>query len=480
MFAKRKPIKKLFESDYCGYYFPNAFHIVMDKDNPYLEKNDDDIISRNDDNFNIFIHEYWHYLHNMTTFAHLKNFHIFMKLLTLFSKTMHPHCDGESNGNDSLNKTEIKEVISITEMYNLYDGDDLPSNISEDKIIDDFEIIDVVINNINFKYNNKDVPVSKITLKIEININGKLSTHELDLGIRSIEESIANEIDSFFKSNSNETTYPASYIIYLVLRKLSLYYLKYELTKYELCALGTLSLNTPDPSKYLIDFFIRLKNSLDKSTPFEEAINNFKNEIIEFLKHAKESISISLNSLCKSYENRGVLETTVNYLVEKQISYIDLRISNPIFDLKPFAENKIDSNELNSLFESIIPCDIIQECYSADYDDIESDFMGSFADAISKWNDNDEPPIGFGVLHCHLVFMLSHLTEDGFDSTKIIKSEKQQNDESRCPYYRLCPMEQRKNNSNVCKNSGWEYYDKSNKNQCWYATGVGAFIGIFR
>lgn len=99
-----------------GTYTPNQFIIFMSKSTPFIIRKPDGNFEQSDEDFAIFFHEYWHYLHNITTISGFKSFAFSQHILAPFSKTVVNKGDGTSSGSNNLTseeKTYLETMLKL-------------------------------------------------------------------------------------------------------------------------------------------------------------------------------------------------------------------------------------------------------------------------------------------------------------------------------------------------------------------------------
>jgi hypothetical protein len=69
----------------------------------------------------VFVHEYWHYLQNISTLHGLKSFEVTQQLVPLFSATM--NADGTSRGSDGLSDAQKERIVRFLTYRATLDGE---------------------------------------------------------------------------------------------------------------------------------------------------------------------------------------------------------------------------------------------------------------------------------------------------------------------------------------------------------------------
>ena len=125
----RKMVRKSYDSPF---YLPNHFIICLDSETPFLVFEADET-NRQDNKFlSIFVHEYWHYLHNITTVSGFKSFAFTQHLLYLFSETIQNNRNGTSNGNADLSGAEAADLAALIGSQLVMEGHAGPMGFESD------------------------------------------------------------------------------------------------------------------------------------------------------------------------------------------------------------------------------------------------------------------------------------------------------------------------------------------------------------
>ena len=446
-----------------GSYYCNAFCITLDEDVHIFERGVKKPKITSVGDFSIFQHEYWHYLLNMSTVSGFKSFSLYQSLLAIFSKTLMKHANGLVDC-DSLEENDRKIVSSLIELIKLENGYILPEGLSKDAIVKDFNIISTSISKCDIELEGRTVSHEQVILDLEIDVGTPDTiSKEFILGAAAIDEGIAHEVEKMIK-NYSDLPVQSPPFPYSILRKLSEYYLKRNVSSYEICALATISMLTVNPAYALVTILQLYKASLDSGISIEEAIKliwiKIKPQISEYV----EQVAFECSDLKDMHKGRGLVEYAIDFISSQYVEMLNKRLKMPLFDLEPFAEDNCNLSKINIIINEIIPCDTIQQEIGDD-DDICKDQLLSFGEQ-KEWKKTKYRPTDFlRVQQCQLHYLSSHLSNTGFKSSNQTKKK--------CPFYTICDLTTRKNNKDVCKKSPWEVAE-----DCWYGAAVKSTIGI--
>jgi len=115
-------------------YAPNHFLLTLDVGTPFIVNAVDP--SLDDAHLHVFIHEYWHYLQNVTTVSGFKCFAFTQHLLPPFSKSLLSAGDGTSAGSTVLSLEERAKMATLLALWRDLDGHEGPS----DQLLGDWEV----------------------------------------------------------------------------------------------------------------------------------------------------------------------------------------------------------------------------------------------------------------------------------------------------------------------------------------------------
>lgn len=234
-----------------GAYYPDAFSIRIESAPPLI--NPTTLAMRTDDaeDFSTFVHEYWHYIQNLTTVAGFSSFELFHDLAARFHETLVNNGDGTSVGSAGILGTHGQAVQELLEIMD----EACPAGIDEQEV-DAFTIVDVAIDEYALSRNGHQVPLGRVRLTMKVQLNDGTETDAgMLFGQLCIEEGIAYEIDRMVAGGGPGTPAAdnAPPFPYLVLRQLACAHSDVDVHRIDLIALATLALLTTDPAVNILD-----------------------------------------------------------------------------------------------------------------------------------------------------------------------------------------------------------------------------------
>lgn len=456
-----------------GAYYPDAFSIRIESDPPLI--NPTTLAMRTDDaeDFSTFVHEYWHYLQNLTTVAGFSSFELFHDLAARFHETLVNNGDGTSVGSAGILGTHGPVVQELLEIMDARRGEDCPAGI-DDQDVDAFDILDVTIDEHALTRNGQQVPLGRVRLSVRLRLNDGTETDaDMLFGQLCIEEGIAYEIDRMVAGGGPGTPAAdnAPPFPYLVLRELACARSDADVHRIDLIALATLALLTTDPAVSFLDMLDDFGVRRTAGETSDQALDGIWQGLRA---HSEQVIRLIIDhdmpSIVAAYQGRGLLQHAVEYLAENYTDLLRRRLQDPFFDIRAFTNNNLNRAALEQLFRQTLPCDTIQSL-SGDEHAVARDLLVTFGVPPERWTRLGYRPSDFlRTLECQVDYLLAHLGNSGFLASA--------NTDSRCPFYTVCGLSLRRDHSELCRGSPWGAFDPGQPYHCWYGTAVASTLGV--
>ncbi len=456
-----------------GAYYPDAFSIRIESDPPLINPATLVMQTDNVEDFSTFVHEYWHFLQNLTTVAGFSSFELFHDLAARFHETLVQHANGMSVGSFGLLGAHADGVEELLEIMDARQGDDCPDGI-DTRDVDTFEVVTVTIDEYALTRNGQQVPLGRVRLAVRVHLDdGTEADAELLFGQLCVEEGIAYEIDRMVAGGGPGTpaTDNAPSFPYFVLRELARARSALDIHRIDLVALGTLALLTTDPAANFLDM---LDDFGARRTAGETAAQALDGIWQALRPHSEQVINLiidhDLPSIVAAYQGRGLLQYAAEYLAENYTNLLRRRLQDPFFDIRPFANNNLNRPALEQLFGQTLPCDTIQSL-PGDEHVVTRDLLVTFGVPPQRWARLGYRPADFlRTLECQVDYLFAHLSNNGFLASADV--------ESRCPFYTVCGLPLRRNHPEVCRETPWRAFDPAQPHHCWYGTAVASIMGI--
>ena len=250
------------------------------------------------------------------------------------------------------------------------------------------------------------------------------------------------------------------------------------MTALEIASLGTLSLLTPDPA----GIFLKIRDDYSAARAAGRSIPDALDDVWQLLRPDVEALvqivgQIELPSLLVMHHGRGLMEGAFQWLAGQYSNLLQRRLHNPLFDLQPFAHNRLDHRELSHLLRTLLPCDVIVE-RAGDLHNVERDVLITFGLPGLTTHGYRLSDI-LRTLEAQGDFVLSHLGLDAFNLSSDVENDwgsLPDEEVNCCPFYTACGLDLRRAQSGVCFRQPWRIFDAARPN-CWYGTAVMCTLG---
>jgi len=429
----------------------------------------------------VLIHEYWHYLQNLTTVAGFISFVLEQDFVSTFSATASPSGDGTSLGTDAIGGDIRARSMELYSIRNAREGELDVDGIDGSKV-QSFRITGVQEDDYSLTLAGQDVPLRKIVLKIEATMDdGSTACGELLFGQACVEEGIAYLVDRMVAANGSGANAPddAPPFPYWVLRELALTGSPMDLMAIEIASIGTLSLLTPDPAGIFLELRDAYVDARSGGASAADALDQVWQSMLPNVRSFTDTIiNHELPGLLQMHRGRGLMQHAVEWVALQYSAAFARRVQNPIYDLEPFSHNRIDRRALGVLLRTVLPCDVIVEGVG-DLHKVERDTLVSFGMPGLSANGHSLSDI-LRTLEAQNHFVMQHLVSDGFESTDELEAYRETLDDDKmtpCPFYTSCGLQLRKDQPEICFRIPWRIFDPNRRN-CWYGTAVASTIGL--
>jgi hypothetical protein len=444
----------------------NASELVIASENAKIEELSDGQLA-------VFMHEYWHYIQNISTVAGFKEMVFYQKVLALFSKTLELTEEGHVRSSKKLSEHDSQTYKELWALLIKIRGDNFI-----DYDMHDVEIVNIDKSETTFLLEGREGPLEEVVVSFMNNRTDAIFHY--NFGTIAIFEGIAYELDHFIKdggvAENNEEDLD-DYFPYLVLKKVAEFIMKeMPINRTEIVVIASISLLTRSPQGALVHFLERYYHLRNAGRPVEDGLREICQIAYESYSETVKIIrNDDLPELVEVNKGRFLAEPVWKFL-EKQINnLIDLRLRSLIFELEPFDSGNVDKNLLGKLVSNVLPCDVLQR-FSGDDDELGRDELFSFGNNEVIWED-DGVTLRISdlrrTLHCQHHFWMSHSGDDGF----VLSDDIADSEDSRCPMYASCELEWRQEDAEICRNEPWKTYERE-KPGCWYALAVAATLGV--
>ncbi len=404
----------------------------------------------------VLAHEYYHYLHNLSTISGYASYELYQTAVAIFSATLDSdaRCHPERlTSQQTSTLTTTHRALTLMEGGSKFPPAPSPViNATIQQIERHSEIV-----------GETQVAIVTVIWEIERR-DGTRKLERLALGSYFIEEGINYLLEEFVLQR--EATFTESdpravrFYPYRAYRTICTS-LSPLISPLAAVRLGILALSSSMPGAALVDALSAYSELRAGGSTDDEACRGVAASMHARVKHITERIrtenSVQLASLL---EGRGHLESGMAFVASTFQDLLSRRLTDPWFDLSWCSTGaSLDINELMSFMATVVPCDVIQrrpgvEAFARDR-------------MFTYMNNGAASHNGIVALHSQMKFFWAHFGTPGVFFPDV---------EAKCPFFTSCELSLRRDDPDVCARRPWER--SVLPNTCWYGTAVLGTIGL--
>lgn len=250
--------------DAAGAYTPNHFLLRLDRDTPFVSRGSEPNFKS--PHFSVFVHEYWHYWHNISTLSGLKDFAYSLAALCHFSRTLQGG-NGKSLGSEALSDADRADLAGGTAIQQYHTGDPGPPKFAWAFGVDcSVESWQPVVHECTLKGGVARAQTTELTVKVTE--AGKPSCMcKFEVGSLAIEESVTLAVERAIATGLGlpfDSTVPV--FPYRVIERFGASLVGQPLDDFAIMGLGTLALLYPDPGLNLLCLLEELREILNRGS----------------------------------------------------------------------------------------------------------------------------------------------------------------------------------------------------------------------
>jgi len=403
--------------------------------------------------FGVLVHEYWHYLHNISTLVGLRSFQADQALLNLFSRTLN-RSSGESEGSAcaEFRPEDRNDAIRIALLQRDAIGTKGPANRT------------------NGRLESRVASVNGRTIEVEIHKEGRCVTNEtFILGTLAIEESVAFEVEGLVCGAFGVQMPDAPEFPYRVLSRLLQFYVGDEVPPNIVAGLGTLALLAEHPEEAVSVLAQQYRTAQNRYSDSVRALRYAVDSVrVPFGRRVRWSSS-NLQAIQEMHVGRGLSEKASRYVTSVYQKALERRACAPLFDIECFLSNdQTVEQHLESLFDDYPPCDFLVKRPDGEVDILstEPDQPDEYGLALPQY---------MRAFDAQRAFMRAHLLQSGEFAASQLNTES-------CPFVGGCGHPLFKQDEVLCRTKPWRHIHSSTADAegCWYTCGVQATRGLVK
>lgn len=328
-------------------YYPDRFYISLDGfDSQNLTSFITDLQVGQQQS--VFIHEYYHFLTNITTFCGVRQFNINFgdRVRLVINMGFHEKIDAFPIGNPN---SKLQECIDYwNQVTQILNDDDIDYNLAREVVQSPRQKFDIV------EVRNIHKPMSTVidgeTFNgyrelIEIEIDGLVDSNNFILTYGALDEFLSSSIDEYLSENDLSDINPSQfsqrpYYPYRVFDDIISYYTGERPEVFEKILLAYFSLNSDNPATKLINILEKLRDG--EYPQFKEDPENY---LLQFrdspIKH--EGIVKTTKKLADEAAEQGRihLAQAIKYYHDKFFFALKLKEEDFFYFIRPFFEKEI-------------------------------------------------------------------------------------------------------------------------------------------
>lgn len=445
------------QSSALGIYHRNHCLIRLKQDYSFWHPDNEPTVGR----LSVFVHEYFHFIHNFSTVVGLYDFFVQLRLLRPFCNTV--EANGRSVGSEVLDFETRSEIMSLLAWRNHLRGgasrqsaDTLKRSLDHPPFVGYRKVeqrVQLAVQEIEFS-----------SVLVAFDAAALCAGHvEVSLGSEILMEGCAFEAECMLFERvgasgnagfNNVPSYP-----YRTARAIFEGVAGYSPSHRFLCSICILALHSTDPGVAFIEIaqscklggqdleedvrLQRFKESSDKL--FTESIGKILTEILP--------LEIA------PFAGRGHAGRGLERMLDWCKSLFEERLKNSWFEIAAL-DGAPDLGPLVELLRTMPVCPVIHEVDALD----GREELIFFSEAEVPQELVDEIGAAQSLLH----FSATHLSNDG----NIVETSRAHR--RPCFFVNACQAQLAVERSPICGNSPWEAFDQSAREGCWYAQGVSS------
>lgn len=412
-----------------------------------------------------FVHEYYHYLHNVSTLAGVNDLVAQLRMARLFRETTDK--SGTSAGSSALTPQKREEYDHLYEWISHLRGySRLPVDTTLHRRDVQIRILRIREDNRTFAFQNPPVEGVRVTVELElISKSAAATTSEMAFGSTCLTEALAWEADHVIDNIDRETPAESAVdaIPYRVARAVLEHILGGAVDANTLMRTCLLALQSSDPGASFVEIARRLARGERQHRDVQDELEACAAITMRGLKDARDHIVKGmLYPELSAFENIKPMGDAFAFLKECCSEYIDLRCTKPFFELD-FLSTDLNLESLVALLAEHPSCPVVQE--GSSHEDGAFFVFGA------------QPPthqmiVSLGAFQGFMDFFTAHLTAKEIKATSSIADRV-------CPFFSACRAPLALSNSEICRTRPWESFKDPPPPEglCWYAGGVVGAMG---
>jgi hypothetical protein len=404
------------------------------------------------------LHEYIHYIHEISTVVGNIGLGMDVALKSIFSNYFDKDLKSSLHAGLDIADTEkfdiFCKIFATKEVLN--------GNVEQGK-----KLLRVK----NYRYKMQPVyaleGTSLTEIKIEVPIVtietfgvGKFIDKEFTFGKFFIYEGLAYELDRIIDQqwrNLEQIHDDSKGTEYTVLRNVAKFIMPDIDTNTFLVA-ASLSLSYIDPGRSFIEMICRIKKAKEEGLLVTHVLATIKNEVSAMLLSKLDVFNEAQDEIVEVFKRRNRLHKAFSVITQQAKNAYLAKCEQPSFEV-----DFIFAGKYEKLMNIVPPCDYMY--VFRDVDEFNRDFLGT-----ASFDDDSSQALKVLIGYDH--YQKSH------ELINTLQVEAAQT--VKCPFYTCCNLQLRLDHSDICASRPWRIFEIStgiDRQYCWYGQAVGEFKG---
>ena len=443
-------------------YLPEKLIIRLGTEIRIIDRNGTPVPFPTSAAFAVFMHEYMHYLHNISTVCGLAGFVNTLELWRLFRLTIGP--TGYSVGSSQLDgatKEHLERLMHVLATAKIARQPPLRTVVTPVSV----EILSSTLEG-KVEDTHGAVLSTFVCDAVVRDDRGTAERCRIEIGIPEIMEAAAwlleRRIASALAPDASESPVPV--FPYKLVSALAEYLLP-GIADETVLACILAALLSSDPADGLKEVLRVAKKATDEARDPLDAVRNAAAEVVT----ANESALLQrLSAIETEFAGNGIMAVAIRTILSTARDALVRRRSNPFFEIVLVEDLVTNRLSIDALMRQLPSCAVLQR-NAGPADEIQRDLLASFRPRNA---DGSDPEDGLRVTHAIFDFLGRH-TEAGALMTTDSLPPRQ------CPFYTCCDLRLRMVDPAICSSSPWhsaDWHGWDHQGRCWY----GAAVAITR
>ncbi|PTB17385.1 hypothetical protein C9I57_28130 [Trinickia symbiotica] len=450
------------ESSVLGTYHRNHSLIRLARDSFWHPESEHTVAQ-----LGVFVHEYFHFLHNFSTVVGLYDFFVQLRLLRPFCNTV--GSDGRSVGSDCLNDELRDEVANLYQWLQHLRGGGLSERVAKTingrkihpRLLSFRRVVD------RLKLTSQLIPCTGVFAVFDAaDLPLNTASFEVSIGSTVLMEGCACEVECMlaerFGGSAEAVRQRTPVYPYLTARAIFEAVADLRPSSKFMAAICVLALQSTDPGATLLEIaeaVSRVPKPLDEDSLLQVFIANTDSFFRQAIHHI---LSESLPAELDQFASRGHAGKGFRHMEQWCRALLTTRTNDRLFEIAA-VDRMPDIEPIAEMLKTLPVCPVIQVIDAAD--NIEELLFFSELEPADGYI--SEIAGAQSLLH----FSHAHLRVDGTIA--------EASDATRCScyYVDVCKAPLAMENSPLCRSTPWESFSPTNIHGCWYAQGVIAGRG---